>query len=47
MQETIDAIRERGGEPVSCGVLVDKKAEDMLEGVPLHSLVQAIGVGEA
>jgi orotate phosphoribosyltransferase len=45
MTETIEAIRERGGEPVACVVLVDKRGIDELEGVPVHSLLQVVRVG--
>ncbi|WP_458186080.1 transcriptional regulator GfcR [Haladaptatus sp. NG-WS-4] len=45
MTETIDAIRERGGEPVACIVLADKQGVEELNGVPVYSLVQVIGVG--
>jgi len=47
MQETIEGIRERGGEPVACVVLVDKKGVEEVEGVPVYSLIQAIRVGNA
>ncbi|MFB6165064.1 MAG: transcriptional regulator GfcR [Haloarculaceae archaeon] len=45
MTETIQAIREEGGEPVGCVVLVDKQGVSEIEGVPVHSLVQVIRVG--
>ncbi|PSQ17512.1 orotate phosphoribosyltransferase-like protein [Halobacteriales archaeon QS_8_69_26] len=45
MTETIEAIRERGGEPVACVVLVDKQGVEELEGVPVYSLLQVIPVG--
>ena len=45
MRETIRAIRGEGGDPVSCGVLVDKQGTEKLDGVPIHSLVQVIAVG--
>jgi len=44
MRETIEFIRDRGGEPAACGVLVDKLGVDSLQGVPVYSLVQAISV---
>ena len=47
MTETIEGIRERGGEPVACVVLVDKKGVEAVEGVPVYSLIQAIRVGDA
>jgi len=44
MSETVEAIREQGGEPVSCGVLVDKQGVGEINKVPVHSLVQVIAV---
>ena len=44
MSETVDAIRDQGGEPVSCGVLVDKQGVGEINKVPVHSLVQVIAV---
>jgi orotate phosphoribosyltransferase len=46
MTETIEAVRGEGGEPVACVVLVDKQGTDEIAGVPVHSLVQVIRVGE-
>jgi orotate phosphoribosyltransferase len=46
MTETIDAIAEEGGTPVGCGVLVDKRGVEELEGVPVESLLQVIRVGQ-
>lgn len=45
MTETINAVRDRGGEPIACVVLVDKRGVEELEGVPVHSLLQVIRVG--
>ena len=45
MGETVEAIRENGGNPVACVVLVDKKGTEEVEGVPVHSLIQVIRVG--
>jgi orotate phosphoribosyltransferase len=45
MRETIEAIREQGGEPVACVVLVDKQGVEEIDGVPVYSLVQVIPVG--
>ena len=45
MTETVQAIRDQGGEPVACVVLVDKKGTEEIEGVPVYSLVQVIRVG--
>jgi len=47
MGETIEGIRERGGEPVACVVLVDKQGLEELRGVPVYSLIQAIDVGSS
>ncbi len=44
MRETIEAIRERGGEPVACAVMVDKQGVSEVAGVPVYSLVQVISV---
>jgi orotate phosphoribosyltransferase len=46
MTETIQAVREEGGEPVACVVLADKQGLDELEGVPVYSLVQVLRVGD-
>jgi orotate phosphoribosyltransferase len=43
--ETVQAIKDRGGNPVACVVLVDKHGVDRVEGVPVYSLVQVIPVG--
>lgn len=45
MTETINAVRDRGGEPIACVVLVDKRGVEEVEGVPVHSLLQVIRVG--
>lgn len=45
MTETISAVRDRGGEPVACVVLTDKKGVETLDGVPVFSLLQVIRVG--
>ena len=44
MTETVEAIRNEGGEPVACMVLVDKRGVDEIEGVPVHSLLQVLSV---
>jgi len=44
MEETIEAIRTRGGDPVACVVLVDKRGVDELAGVPIYSLLQVVPV---
>jgi len=45
MTESVEAIRAEGAEPVACVVLVDKNGTDEIAGVPVHSLVQVIRVG--
>lgn len=45
LRETVQAIREVGGEPVACVVLVDKRGIDEVEGVPVYSLVSVLRVG--
>ncbi|WP_115864953.1 transcriptional regulator GfcR [Halorussus litoreus] len=45
MTETVTAIREEGGNPVACCVLVDKQGVDEVEGVPVHSLINVVRVG--
>jgi orotate phosphoribosyltransferase len=45
MRETIGGIKNRGGEPVACVVLVDKQGIESIDGVPVYSLLQAIRVG--
>jgi orotate phosphoribosyltransferase len=44
MEETIEAIRGRGGEPLACVVLVDKRGVEALAGVPVYSLLQVVQV---
>ncbi len=44
MRETIEAIREAGGDPVCCAVIADKQGVDTLDDVPVYSLVQVIPV---
>jgi len=46
MTETVTAIREEGGNPVACCVLVDKQGVDEVEGVPVHSLINVVRVGD-
>ncbi|WP_459193965.1 transcriptional regulator GfcR [Halosimplex sp. J119] len=47
MTETVEAIREQGGEPVACAVLTDKRGVEEIEGVPVYSLVQVLRVGQS
>lgn len=46
MRETVEAIREEGGNPLACCVLVDKQGVEEIEGVPVYSLLQVIRVGD-
>ncbi|MEF8850832.1 MAG: transcriptional regulator GfcR [Haloarculaceae archaeon] len=46
MSESITAVRERGGNPVACAVLTDKRGVESLDGVPVYSLVQVLHVGQ-
>ena len=46
MRETIEAIREEGGNPVACVVIVDKQGVEDLNGVPVYSLINVVRVGE-
>jgi len=45
MRETIDAVREEGGEPVACVVVVDKQGVESIDGVPVYSLIDVVRVG--
>ncbi|MFC4356657.1 transcriptional regulator GfcR [Halobium salinum] len=45
MRETIEAVREAGGNPVACVVLVDKQGVDEVDGVPVDSLINVVRVG--
>jgi Orotate phosphoribosyltransferase homologs len=47
MRETIEGIKERGGNPVACVVLVDKQGIEEIEDIPVYSLIQAIQVGSS
>jgi orotate phosphoribosyltransferase len=44
MSETVTAVRNEGGEPVACCVLVDKQGVEECAGVPVYSLLQVIQV---
>ena len=46
MTETVEAIRDEGGNPVACAVLTDKRGVESLDGVPVYSLVQVLRVGQ-
>lgn len=45
MRETIEAVREEGGNPIACAVLVDKQGVEEIEGVPVYSLINVVRVG--
>jgi orotate phosphoribosyltransferase len=45
MTEAVEAVRNDGGTPVACGVLVDKQGLGDVDDVPLESLFQVIRVG--
>jgi orotate phosphoribosyltransferase len=45
MEETVEGVRDAGGTPVACGVLVDKQGLEDVADVPLESLLQVIRVG--
>jgi orotate phosphoribosyltransferase len=45
MEETVEAVRDQGGDPVACCVLADKRGVEEVRGVPVYSLVQVIRVG--
>jgi orotate phosphoribosyltransferase len=44
MTETVEAVRNEGGDPVGCVVLADKRGIESIEDVPVVSLVQVISV---
>mgnify|MGYP002760927936 CR=1 FL=1 len=44
MQETITAVRDCGGTPVGCVVLVDKQGVEEIDGVPVLSLMNVVSV---
>jgi len=46
MTETIEAVRDHGGNPLACAVLTDKRGVEEIEGVPVYSLVQVLRVGQ-
>jgi orotate phosphoribosyltransferase len=45
MSETVEAIKQQGGNPVACVVLADKQGVEEIHGVPTYSLLQVIRVG--
>jgi orotate phosphoribosyltransferase len=46
MREAIEAVRADGGEVAACVVLVDKHGVEEIAGVPVHSLLQVLTVGD-
>ena len=46
MRETIDAVREEGGDPAACVVVVDKQGVGSIDGVPVYSLIDVVRVGD-
>ena len=44
MRETITAVRDCGGTPVGCVVLVDKQGVDEIDGVPVSSLMNVVSL---
>ena len=46
LTETVDAVRDGDGTPVACGVLVDKRGTDEIDGIPVEALIRVIRVGE-
>jgi orotate phosphoribosyltransferase len=44
-REVIEFVKQEGGEPVLVIVVINKRAENELDGVPLHALVRARPVG--
>ncbi|WP_435128334.1 transcriptional regulator GfcR [Halobaculum sp. D14] len=45
LTETVEAVKEEGGKPVACVVIVDKQGLDSVAGVPVYSLINVVGVG--
>lgn len=42
MTETIETVREQGGNPVGIVVLTDKHGEESVLGVPVYSLIDVV-----
>jgi len=42
MAETIEIVREKGGNPVAGAVLTDKHGEETVASVPIYSLIQVV-----
>ncbi|MEF8828559.1 MAG: transcriptional regulator GfcR [Haloarcula sp.] len=47
MTETIDRIRDSGGTPKAGVVLTDKLGQSEISGVPIHSLIKMVQMGES
>ena len=45
LAETVEAVKAEGGKPEACVVIVDKQGLDAVDGVPVYSLINVIGVG--
>jgi len=46
MTETIEIVREKGGNPVAGVVLTDKLGEETVRGVPIYSLISVVQMDE-
>ena len=46
MRETIEAIREEGGNPVAGVIIVDKQGVEEIAEVPIYSLINVVRVGD-
>lgn len=44
MTETVQSIREAGGNPVACAVIADKRGLKTAEDVPVHAMIEVISV---
>ncbi|UIO98442.1 orotate phosphoribosyltransferase-like protein [Halobaculum sp. CBA1158] len=45
LTETVEAVKAEGGQPRACVVIVDKQGLDEVDGVPVYSLINVVGVG--
>lgn len=46
LRETIQAVRDEGGQPVAAAVVVDKQGLESIDDVPVYSLVNVVSVSE-
>ncbi|KTG09917.1 orotate phosphoribosyltransferase-like protein [Haloprofundus marisrubri] len=46
MRQTIEAVRDHGGEVEAAVVIVDKQGIEEIDGVPVYSLINVVRVGE-